>query len=79
MFVKPEHPTFIVIRWSIFLNGDQLYIFHKLYHAGTPSSRRLKWIYRTHNLELGQESYVILKMLQAAKPEVPVFTDQTRI
>jgi hypothetical protein len=37
MFTKPEHPAFIVIRWSIFLNRDQLYIFHKLYHAGTPS------------------------------------------
>jgi hypothetical protein len=31
---KSEHPVFIVIRWLIFLNGCQLYIFHKLDHAG---------------------------------------------
>jgi hypothetical protein len=29
-FAKLEHPVFIVMRWSIFLNGGQLYIFHKL-------------------------------------------------
>jgi hypothetical protein len=33
MFTKPEHPVFIVIRRSIFLNGGQLYIFHKLDYA----------------------------------------------
>ena len=44
-----------------------------------PSSRRSKWIYGTHDLELGRGSYDILKMLQSAKPEGPVFTDQTRI
>jgi hypothetical protein len=31
---KPEHLVFTVIRWSIFLNGGQLYIFHKCNHAG---------------------------------------------
>jgi hypothetical protein len=39
-----------------------------------PLSRQSKWIYGTHDLELGQESYGILKMLQTAKPEV---TDQS--
>jgi hypothetical protein len=34
LFAKPEHPVFTVIRWSIFLNGGELYIFHKLDHAG---------------------------------------------
>jgi hypothetical protein len=34
MFAKPEHPVFTVIRRSIFLNGGQLYIFHKLDHVG---------------------------------------------
>jgi hypothetical protein len=34
MFVKPEHPVFTALRWSIFLNGDQLYIFYKLDHVG---------------------------------------------
>jgi hypothetical protein len=38
-----------------------------------PSSRRSKWIHGTHYLELGQESYAILKMLKAAKLEVPVW------
>jgi hypothetical protein len=37
------------------------------------SSRRSKWIYGTHILELGQGRYGILKMLQAAKPEVPIW------
>jgi hypothetical protein len=37
-----------------------------------PASRWSKWIYGTHNLELGRESYDILKLLQAIKPEVPV-------
>jgi hypothetical protein len=32
-FVKPEHPIFTMIRWSIFLNEGQLYIFHKLDHV----------------------------------------------
>jgi hypothetical protein len=36
-------------------------------------SRRSKWIYETHKLELGQRNYVILKMLQTTKPEVPVW------
>jgi hypothetical protein len=36
------------------------------------SSRRSKWIYGTHNLELGPGSYDILKMLQTAKPNDPV-------
>jgi hypothetical protein len=44
-----------------------------------PSSRWSKWVYGTHDLELGRGSYGILKMLQAAKPKVPVFTDQTQI
>jgi hypothetical protein len=44
-----------------------------------PSSRQLKWIYGTHDLKLGRESYGILKMLQAVKPKGPIFTDQTRI
>jgi hypothetical protein len=34
MFAKLEHSVFIVIRWSIFLNRGQIYIFHKLDHAG---------------------------------------------
>jgi hypothetical protein len=33
MFAKSEHPVFTMIRRSIFLNGGQLYIFHKLNHA----------------------------------------------
>jgi hypothetical protein len=33
-FVKSEHSVFTMIRWLIFLNEGQLYIFHKLYHAG---------------------------------------------
>jgi hypothetical protein len=33
MFAKSEHPIFTVIRRSIFLNGGQLYIFHKLDHV----------------------------------------------
>jgi hypothetical protein len=33
-FVKPEHQIFTVVRWTIFLNGGQLYIFHKLDHIG---------------------------------------------
>jgi hypothetical protein len=37
-----------------------------------PSSRQSKWIYGTHDLELVQGSYDILKMLQATKPEVLV-------
>jgi hypothetical protein len=32
LFAKPEYLVFTVIRWSIFLNGGQLYIFHKLDH-----------------------------------------------
>jgi hypothetical protein len=28
LFAKLEHSVFIVIRWSIFLYRDQLYIFH---------------------------------------------------
>jgi hypothetical protein len=36
------------------------------------SLRRSKWIYGIHNLVLERESYDILKMLQAIKPEVPV-------
>jgi hypothetical protein len=34
--------------------------------------KTIKWIYGTHDLELGRGSYDILKILQAAKPEVPV-------
>jgi hypothetical protein len=34
LFAKPEHPVFTVLRWSIFLNRGQHYIFHKLDHAG---------------------------------------------
>jgi hypothetical protein len=37
-----------------------------------PSLRRSKWIDETHDLELGRESYDILKMLEAAKLEVPI-------
>jgi hypothetical protein len=37
-----------------------------------PSSIRSKWIYETHDLELGRRRYDILKMLQAAKREVLV-------
>jgi hypothetical protein len=33
MFAKTEHSVFTVIRMLIFLNGGQLYIFHKLDHA----------------------------------------------
>jgi hypothetical protein len=44
-----------------------------------PSSRRSKWIYGMHDLELERGNYGILKMLQAAKLEGPVFIDQTRI
>jgi hypothetical protein len=33
-FPKPKYPIFTVIIWSIFLIGDQLYIFHKLDHTG---------------------------------------------
>jgi hypothetical protein len=33
LFAKLKHLVFIMIRWSIFLNGGQLYIFHKLYHT----------------------------------------------
>jgi hypothetical protein len=36
-----------------------------------PSSRQSKGIYGTHDLELERGSYD-LKMLQAAKPEIPV-------
>jgi hypothetical protein len=32
-----------------------------------------------HDLKLGWESYVILKMLQTTKSEGPVLTDQTWI
>jgi hypothetical protein len=112
-FIKSEHPVFTVLRWSIFLNGCQLYIFHKLNHVSMffrimhmflrqfgwislkkqrrasnykkinsnwileasmmkPSLRWSKWIYGTHNLELIRGSYCILKMIKAAKPEVPV-------
>jgi hypothetical protein len=38
-----------------------------------PLLRRSRWIYETHDLELGRESYGILKMLQAVKSEVPVW------
>jgi hypothetical protein len=38
-----------------------------------PSWRQSKWIYGTHDLELGQGSYVILKMLHAIKPQLPVW------
>jgi hypothetical protein len=34
LFAKLEHLVFTVMRWSIFLNGDQFYIFHKLHHVG---------------------------------------------
>jgi hypothetical protein len=37
-----------------------------------PSLIQSKWIYVTHDLELGRESYVILKMLQAVNPKVLV-------
>jgi hypothetical protein len=30
LIFKSEHSIFIIIRWSIFLNGVQLYIFNKL-------------------------------------------------
>jgi hypothetical protein len=33
MFAKLKHPVCTVITWSIFLNGVQLYIFHKLDHT----------------------------------------------
>jgi hypothetical protein len=33
MFVKQEYSVFTMIRWPIFLNGGQLYKFHKLDHA----------------------------------------------
>jgi hypothetical protein len=38
-----------------------------------PTSRQSKWIYGTHDVELESGSYGILKMLQAAKPEVSVW------
>jgi hypothetical protein len=38
-----------------------------------PSSIQSKSIYGTHDLELGRGSYDILTMLQAAKPEVPIW------
>jgi hypothetical protein len=38
-----------------------------------PLSKRSKWIYGTHNFELGPASYGILKMLQVAKLEVVSF------
>jgi hypothetical protein len=38
-----------------------------------PSLRRSKWIYETHDLELGRKSYVILKILQAVKSEALVW------
>jgi hypothetical protein len=38
-----------------------------------PLSRRSKWIYGTHDLELVRGSYDILKMLEAIKPEVLVW------
>jgi hypothetical protein len=44
-----------------------------------PSLRQLKWIYGTHDLELGRGNYDILKMLQAVKPEGPIFTNLTQI
>jgi hypothetical protein len=34
MFAELEHSIFTVLSWSIFLNGGQFYIFHKLDHAG---------------------------------------------
>jgi hypothetical protein len=37
-----------------------------------PSLRRSKWVYGTYDLEVRQGSYGILKMLQAAKLEIPV-------
>jgi hypothetical protein len=43
------------------------------------SSRQPKWIYGTHDLELVQGSYGILKILQAAKSEGLVFTEPNRI
>jgi hypothetical protein len=33
LIFKPKYSVFTVIRWSIFLNGYQLYIFHKVYHT----------------------------------------------
>jgi hypothetical protein len=33
VFAKPEHSIFTVLTRSIFPNGGQLYIFHKLNHA----------------------------------------------
>jgi hypothetical protein len=38
-----------------------------------PSSRRSKWIYGTHDVELGRGSYAILKVLQAEESDVPVW------
>jgi hypothetical protein len=32
-FARLKHPVFTVIRWSIFLYGVELYIFHKLDHT----------------------------------------------
>jgi hypothetical protein len=37
-----------------------------------PSLRQSKWIYGMHDLDIGQGSYDILKMLHGVKPEVPV-------
>jgi hypothetical protein len=38
-----------------------------------PSLRQSKWIYEMHDLDIGQESYDILKMFHAVKLEVPIW------
>jgi hypothetical protein len=54
-FFKPEHSIFTVIRWSIFLNEDQLCIFHKLdihacFSGYTPISQTI-WLNFTQEIK----------------------------
>jgi hypothetical protein len=58
-FPKSEHSIFTVIRWSIFLNGGQLCVFHKLdIYACFSSYARISW---TIWLNFTQETQKFLK------------------
>jgi hypothetical protein len=48
-FAKLEHPVFAVIRWSIFMNGCHLYIFHMF--SGYACVSRIIWLNFTEEIK----------------------------